>query len=1222
MLSRMPSRLRQFFPHSRQGLSLRTIQIVPFAVQILAVVSFTGYAAYYSGRLAVDAVVGRLRDEVTLRVENQLQQSIAAPQILAEITIDGFDLGQLTVADTAGLTRQFWQLRDLLAPVEASAIYVGTEDREFIGLGFQDNQRWEVGRSGAETGYRFFSYDTDDRGNPTDLVTEGNDYNPTGRPWYQKAKAAGKAVWSDIYVDFKEKRFKITLARPLYDRQGNFQGVVGVDFVLSHIWALLQRLYISPGAQIYVVDGEGLLIGMSAPEQPFVIQGDTVKRMAAVEASVPLVRETARALGDRQVLGGSNRNPTAKDTDQTQQVDLTLNGEQYFLQVAPFGQEWGLDWHIVVVVPQGDFTGQLAMTGWITVAICGLAALGALGVGVVTSRWISKPVYQLSKASQGLAEGNWESDLMNLAVRSPRELAQLADSFNHMAAQLRSSFDQLEEQNAELQRLDKLKDEFLANTSHELRTPLNGSIGLLESFLEKAYGPITPHQRRTLEALLHSNCRLSALVDDILDFSTLQRGQFDLQIQPLNLHEVVNEAIAILEPIATQKSLRLVNHITPTSDIPPVLADINRLQQILFNLLGNGLKFTPAGSVSIDASYASDASDAIDVSDASDGDSFPTDAPVPETPQLCIRVTDTGIGIPEDQQDRIFEAFEQVDGSASREYGGAGLGLAIVRRLVTAHGGRVEVRSRVNVGTTFTVWLPAAVGADPISLADVAGLRVSRPFVTVADTDDIAQLEPAIARADPNPMPLPASALNAPSLSTTVTNNLEAIRKFAPSDGRSQFQILVVDDDPLNIQVLTERLEMGNYAIAQARSGQEALQVVQSGFRPDLVLLDVMMPRMSGYEVARRLREQFAANEVPIVMLTAKNQLSDLARGLESGANDYLTKPVSREELLARMKTHLQLSNLNVAYSRFVPREFLELLNKESIVDVTLGDHIKRTMSVLFSDIRGYTRLSEKMTPEENLQFINAYLAGMEDAISQHSGFIDKYIGDAIMALFDEPADSALDAAIAMLRSLETYNQQRHADNKDAIRIGIGIDTGPLMLGTVGGRKRLDTTVIGDAVNLASRLEELTKFYGAPLLISHRVLAQLQDPERYSVRFLDRLSVRGRDQPVAIYEVLNADSAEERNQKLLTASHFEEGILLFHRRQYVEAAGRFEECLQANPGDRAIQIYLERAVRLGFPPTEQSWQIVNGRIVHKHRRYLDFNRLYGPSTRAPDDDEI
>ncbi|MEM1425867.1 MAG: response regulator, partial [Cyanobacteria bacterium P01_H01_bin.130] len=879
--------------------------------------------------------VSRLRSEVTLRVENQLEYYLAAPQVLAEVTVDGFELDQLEVADPAGLTRQFWQLRDLLAPVEASALYVGTEDKEFIGLGFQDNQRWEVGRSGAETGYRFFSYDTDEKGNPTDLVTQGDAYDPTGRPWYQKAKAAGKPTWSDIYVDFKEKRLKITLARPLYDPQGDIKGGVGVDLVLSHVWNLLQQLDISPGAQTYIVDGQGLLVGMSAPDAPFTIQGEDVKRMAALEAPVPLVRETAQALRDRGIQLGRSAADSQGDSQgdslgespgtlEAQQLELNLSGEQYFLQIAPFGQEWGLDWNIVVVVPQSDFTGQLAWTAWITFGVCGVAALGALGMGLLTSRWISRPIYQLGEASQKLAAGEWDSQV---TVRSPREVAQLAESFNTMAVQLRASFAQLESQNIELQRLDKLKDEFLANTSHELRTPLNGSIGLLESLLEEAYGPVTPRQRRSLEALMHSGCRLSALVDDILDFSAVRRGHFDLQVQPLHLHEVVDEVVEVLQPMARQKGLTIQNRITAELPIPPVMVDVNRLQQILYNLMGNSIKFTAAGHVALDATFAAD--------EQGKGQGEGTDSP-----QLCLKVSDTGIGIPEEKQSRIFAPFEQADGSVSREYGGAGLGLAIVQQLAQAHGGRVEVESVVGEGTVFSVWLPAGVGESPVPMAEVAGLRVSRPFVGLtaaesADGDRIGEAsaaqEGAIAPSEvvraAEPLPgLPAPDLPAKEERLPVPSPLPSpdkapvdqgsLQGSTPTDGRSQFQVLVVDDDPLNVQVLTERLKMSNYAIAQASSGQEALEIVQGGFRPDLVLLDVMMPRMSGYEVARRLREQFAANEVPIVMLSAKNQLSDLAMGLESGANDYLTKPVSREELLARLKTHLQLSNLNVAYGR------------------------------------------------------------------------------------------------------------------------------------------------------------------------------------------------------------------------------------------------------------------------------------------------------------------
>ncbi|GAB4288349.1 MAG: hypothetical protein Fur0025_22440 [Oscillatoriaceae cyanobacterium] len=281
---------------------------------------------------------------------------------------------------------------------------------------------------------------------------------------------------------------------------------------------------------------------------------------------------------------------------------------------------------------------------------------------------------------------------------------------------------------------------------------------------------------------------------------------------------------------------------------------------------------------------------------------------------------------------------------------------------------------------------------------------------------------------------------------------------------------------------------------------------------------------------------------------------------------------------------------LNVAYERFVPRQFLQFLEKDSIVDVRLGDHVQKEMSILFSDIRKFTALSEKMSPEENFKFINSYLSTMEPAISTNNGFIDKYIGDAIMALFSggaergrgvvsgeiQPADDAVRAGIAMLHRLREYNQGRSRAGYLPIEIGIGINTGSLMLGTIGGHNRMDSTVISDAVNLASRLEDLTKEYGVSLLISHQTFLRLQNPNQYSIRIIDRVKVKGKSQDVAVFEVFDGDEPELRDGKLATAAIFEEGLLLSYRKAYSQAVLRFEECLRRNPTDRVAQIYLER----------------------------------------------
>ena len=269
-------------------------------------------------------------------------------------------------------------------------------------------------------------------------------------------------------------------------------------------------------------------------------------------------------------------------------------------------------------------------------------------------------------------------------------------------------------------------------------------------------------------------------------------------------------------------------------------------------------------------------------------------------------------------------------------------------------------------------------------------------------------------------------------------------------------------------------------------------------------------------------------------------------------------------------------SELTDAYGRFVPHQFLNLLGYESIIDVNLGDQVQQEMSVLFADIRDFTTLSETMTPQENFNFINAYLSRMEPAITSNNGFIDKYIGDAIMALFSDFADDAVKAGIAMLNILTNYNEDRQRVGYIPIQIGIGINSGSLMLGTVGGKSRMDSTVISDAVNLASRIEGLTKDYSVPLLISHQTLERLRNPADYAIRIVDKVQVKGKSQYVVVYEVFDADPPEIMSAKLANLPVYTEAMLLCERKQFREAGKLFEECLRTNPSDQVARIYLKR----------------------------------------------
>lgn len=276
------------------------------------------------------------------------------------------------------------------------------------------------------------------------------------------------------------------------------------------------------------------------------------------------------------------------------------------------------------------------------------------------------------------------------------------------------------------------------------------------------------------------------------------------------------------------------------------------------------------------------------------------------------------------------------------------------------------------------------------------------------------------------------------------------------------------------------------------------------------------------------------------------------------------------------------LESLNKAYYRFVPREFLEFLGRAAITDIKLGDQALREMSILFSDIRSFTTLSEGMTPEENFNFLNAYLKNAGPAIRECNGFIDKYIGDAIMALFPYSAEDAVRAALAMRRELAVFNKKRLKNNKPAIGIGIGIHTGMMMLGTIGEEERMESTVISDSVNLASRLEGLTKQFGAPLIISEDTLQKLGTYlKSLYIRPLGRVYVKGKKTSVSIFEVIDRESDENAEGKIENLEQFTTAVRLFAKGQHGEAENIFRDLEKRCPKDHAVVMYRKIIARKG-----------------------------------------
>lgn len=696
---------------------------------------------------------------------------------------------------------------------------------------------------------------------------------------------------------------------------------------------------------------------------------------------------------------------------------------------------------------------------------------------------------------------------------------------------------ELEEKNQSLARLNKIKDEFLSNTSHGLRTPLNGMIGIAESMLDGVTGNLSSTQGYNLSMIVSSGRRLMNLINDILDSARFGSEAINLQLQPVDLFSVTDTILTFSQPMVKDKMLYLRNEISP--NLPSVTADEGRLQQILYNLVENGIKATEEGNVTVSAricSWRNPNGQTTEDEDSSINASSDSQTLIPDV--LEVSVVDTGQGMSAKKLAETRQALEQAEALPMHRVDGLGLGLSITKRLIELHGGKLELHSTPNKGSRATFTLPAN--------------RKQNVLLKKAP-QEIARVREAMAKA-------------------ILTNN-------RPDGGK--YTVLIVDDEPIMRLMVKNHLELYDFEVIEAKDGFEALDMLAQT-TPDIILLDIMMPKISGYDVCFKVRQVKPAHELPILLLTARSQLADILAGFEVGANDYITKPINQEELVARIKTHLNLAKINTAYGRFVPQEFLHLLGRDSIVDVKLGDQVQQRMTVLFADIRSFTSLSEGMTPKENFEFLNQLLSEIGPLIREHQGFIDKYIGDAIMALFPRGADDAVQAALAMLAKLEQFNASHTFEAP--IKMGIGLHTGSLILGTVGEVERMETTVISDAVNTAARLEGLTKQYQVDLLISKATLNDLTDAAAYQHRFLDKVRVKGRQKPVEIYEFFGADDPESQRLKAETKTLFEQGARGYHDDNLVSMVEAMQQVLQTFPQDEMAQLYLARVDLAGCGP--------------------------------------
>ncbi len=873
--------LNHFISKLSGKIPLRIVIIIPFVIQIFAVVGLTGWLSFRNGQQAVDDLATQLRSEIATRIYQHLETHIRMPHVANQVNKESINLKQLNLTDTNSLEQHLW--RQIQHFDFVSYIGIGTEKAKYVGAQLFANGTTLIEVMDQTTNGHLEIWETDEFANRTKLKQTIPNYEFKNRPWYANAVKEEKAVWSKAY--FSSRRITLAANKPIYNDQGNLLAVATADINVLNISHFLRSLKVGKTGQSFIIERSGFLVATSTSEKPYrkTVQDTSTTAFKATNSTNALTRNTAHFL--TQYFGDLNLIKTPR------YLSFKNNNDHYFLQIMPFQDSRGLDWLIVVVAPEADFMERIDANMYYTILLCLVALMVTILVGFLTAKWIIHPLLRLNTTAKALAKSEWQ---ITGEVERQDEVGELAKSFNRLTKQLQDSFTTLETKNAELQQLDRLKDEFLANTSHELRTPLNGMIGIAESLIDGVTGKLSSATCDELVMIVTSGRRLSNLINDILDFSKQKHKKIELQLKSLDMQKITTAVLKLCQPLIGNKKLQLINAIH--SDIPLISGDENRIQQVLYNLVGNAIKFTQTGHIKISAQLSQ------------------TEKLKSE---LAITISDTGIGIPPNQTSQIFELFGQGSDSATVQPSG-GLGLTVTKQLVALHGGEIWVKSVVGVGSSFTFTLPnnAELLLDKQTPAQPALIET--------------KLQEGLQKA------LPQN----PTESLIEDSAIPLPQNLLPSK-QETFTILIVDDEPVNLHVLTNHLSLHNYTIVEAASGLEALDIINKNDIPDLILLDVMMPRMTGYEVAQKIRKTWEASELPILLLTAKNQVTDLVKGFESGANDYLMKPISRHELLARIKTHLHVVQLHrelEEYSHTLEQKVDERTRKLAESEAILAD--------------------------------------------------------------------------------------------------------------------------------------------------------------------------------------------------------------------------------------------------------------------------------------------
>lgn len=674
---------KHFISKLSSKLSLRNVLIAAFVPQIFAAVGLTGWLSFHNSQRAVDDLATQLRNEVTARIQQHLQTYMAMPHLANQINVDAIRIGQLDLGNIQSLDNYFW--RQIQTFNTVSYIALATEKTEYIGAQIRNDGSIIVEILDGTSGGNLETWETDNQGHRTELSGLRANYDPRKRPWYRAAVLAGKPVWSDIYVYFPGQSLGISANHPIYDNQNQLFAVASADFTLMDISRFLKTLKIGQQGQTFIMDRLGMLVATSISEKPFRINplNQKAEQLKAVESRDTLTRATVNYL--TQYFGNLTQ------IEHNQHLDFTLDGKRQFLQVVPFADKWGLDWLIVVVVPEADFMDRISTNTRVTILLCLGALMIATLVGILTARWIVQPLQHLNMAAKAVAKGEWQQIV---EIEREDEIGQLAGSFKSMTKQLQESFTHLEEKvkertldietknikltelNEQLIKLNQDKNEFLGIVAHDLKNPLSAIQGAA-SLIESDYDELPKEDVIEFASMIGlSSKQMFDLIKNLLDVNRIEAGKIKFSPQILDILPILQSLINEYSQRAKAKGIKLQFQYSEKEYYASV--DENTTRQVLDNLISNAIKYSPHGK-------------------------YVTVTINKDEHHVRCEIHDQGPGLSEEDKQKLFGKFTRLTAQPTGGEHSTGLGLFIVKKLVEAMNGQVWCESELGQGATFFV---------------------------------------------------------------------------------------------------------------------------------------------------------------------------------------------------------------------------------------------------------------------------------------------------------------------------------------------------------------------------------------------------------------------------------------------------------------------------------------------------------------------------------------